>query len=88
MIRQTQQVIKKQAARYYAPTKKQYRKIGDTIMLAGMGLQTSVMGLPICDNQKLWAVFFISIIALAGKLVTNFFKEETPATDELQNGQS
>ena len=87
MIQQTKQVFKKQADRYYGRnTAKKWRKAGDTIMLAGMGLQTSVMGLPIDDNKKLWAVFFISIIALAGKLVTNFFKEgELP---DAQNGTS
>ena len=85
MIAQTKQAFKKTANRFYSPTPKRMRQLGDTIMLAGMGLQTSIMGLPLTDNQKVWSVFIISIVALIGKLMTNFFKEEeTTVPDDLQ----
>lgn len=63
---------------FYEPTPKAMRKIGDTILLGTSGISSMIMGLPLSDNTKLWAVFIINAIGVAAKMLTNFFKEEKP----------
>lgn len=61
---------------YYKPTPKKWRKIGDAILLGCTSLSAFVMGSPLTDNGKAWATFILNVIGVAGKVVTNFFKED------------
>lgn len=63
--------------KYYTPTPKKWRKIGDAMLLLSTGASGSIMGLPLSDNLKLWIVFAFSVIGVFGKILTNF-AEETP----------
>lgn len=64
---------------YYKPTPALFRRIGDAILIGCTSISTGVMGLPITDHQKLWAVFIINAVGVFGKIITNFFKEDLPS---------
>lgn len=61
---------------FYQPTPAKWRKIGDTILLGCTSLSGMVMGTPLSDTQKLWTITALNAIGVAGKMVTNFFKED------------
>lgn len=61
---------------YKIPTAPKWRKIGDTILLGCSSLSIAVMNLPLTDNQIKWVVFSINVVGIAGKLISNLFKEE------------
>lgn len=63
---------------FYHPTPAKWRKIGDTILLGCASLSSMVMGLPITEHQQLWTIFVLNGIGVAGKMLTNFFKEDPP----------
>jgi hypothetical protein len=67
---------------YYKPTPKKWRKIGDAILLGCSSLSLLVMGSPMTDNGKAWAVFIINSIGVAGKVITNMFKEDEQPVNE------
>lgn len=67
---------------YKASTPELFRKIGDSILIAGPILQTAIMELPITENAKIWINFGITILTVIGKIVTNFFVESHP-TDQV-----
>ncbi len=60
---------------YYKPTPSLFRKIGDSILIGCTSISTAVMGLPISEHAKLWIVFYLNIVGVGGKIITNFFKE-------------
>lgn len=60
---------------YYKPTPKIWRKIGDTALLGCTAMNGPVLASPLTDNEKMWTIFIISIIGVAIKMTTNFFKE-------------
>lgn len=62
---------------YYKPTPALFRKIGDSILMGCTAISTAVMGLPITEHQKLWIVFALNLFGVFGKILTNFFKEES-----------
>lgn len=63
---------------YAAPTPVKWRKIGDAILLATTSLSGMVMGLPLSEHAQLWAIFILNAIGVAGKVITNFFKDDAP----------
>lgn len=60
---------------YWSPTPKLFRQIGDTLftVFGGSGV---IAGFS--DNGTYASVFFI--LAMVGKILTNFFKEDTSGT--------
>jgi hypothetical protein len=56
---------------YWQPTPKKWRKLGDSLLAAG----TAVTGWAIMDEHKIIAVGAL-IATVAGKFLTNFFKED------------
>jgi hypothetical protein len=62
---------------YYKPTPKKWRKIGDTILLGTASLSVLIMGSPLSDHAKAWIVFFSNALGIVGKVLTNFFKEDS-----------
>lgn len=69
-------MIKKLQKRYFAPTPKNIRKIGDSILIVSASLSSAVMGLPLRDHHKLYVVFAFNVVGVIGKILTNFFKDE------------
>lgn len=69
---------------FYQATPVRMRKIGDTMLLGSASLSTMVMGLPLTDNQKLWLVFCLNALGVLGKMLTNFFKEDSEVPHEIQ----
>lgn len=61
---------------YYSPTPKKWRKIGDAILFATSGMSALMMGAPFSDHTIAVTVWALSLIGVAGKVITNFFKEE------------
>ncbi len=53
-------------------------------MLISGTLSTAVMGAPFSEHTKLWIIFWLNIVGLIGKLITNLFKEDPT---ELKEGQ-
>ena len=66
---------------YYQPTPKKWRKIGDACLLLSVSISGMVPGMPISDTGKIWAMLGCNIFGVAGKVITNFFKEEVTSTD-------
>jgi hypothetical protein len=62
----------KMIKRYYAPTPKKWRKIGDTLLALSLYAQTQEA---FTVHTKLMTG--IAITGLVGKFLTNFFTEET-----------
>ena len=58
--------------RYYAPTPKKWRKIGDTLLVLSLYAQTQEA---FTVHTKLMTC--VAIAGLVGKFLTNFFTEET-----------
>jgi hypothetical protein len=58
--------------KYYAPTPKKWRKIGDTLLALSLYAQTQQA---FSGNTKLMTG--VAIAGLVGKFLTNFFTEET-----------
>lgn len=67
---------------YKSATPEKMRKIGDAILIAGPILEGAVMQLPISDTTKQWVNFAITIITVGGKILTNFFAEDTHKEQE------
>jgi hypothetical protein len=69
-------MIKNLQKRYFSPTPKNIRKIGDMILIGTASLSSAVMGLPLDDHTKLYIVFAFNVLGVIGKILTNFFKDE------------
>lgn len=61
---------------YYHPTPKIWIKIGDTILLGCTSLSAMMMGAPLSETHKTWAIFGLNVLGVIGKMLTNLFKEE------------
>lgn len=66
---------------YYKPTPKKWRKIGDAILLGTASLSAMMMGAPLPEKTITMAIFLLNVAGVAGKVITNLFKEEEPAND-------
>lgn len=64
---------------YKSATPEKMRKIGDAILIAGPILEGAVMQLPVSDTAKQWINFSITILTVGGKILTNFFAEDSAA---------
>lgn len=64
----TTTVLKK----YYLPTPKKWRQIGDSILWATGALSAAL----IPANLPVWAYVTLNAIGIIGKFITNFFTEE------------
>lgn len=67
---------------YYKPTPVKWRKIGDAILLGTASLSAMMMGAPLSENAKTWSIFILNIVGVAGKVITNFFKEDEANTEQ------
>lgn len=56
---------------YNAPTPKKWRRLGDSLLSVG----TMITGMAIYEDVK-WLAIAALIISVAGKFLTNFFKED------------
>lgn len=63
--------------KYYEPTPPRLRRLGDTILIGCTSLTPIIMGSPFSDNAKAWSVTVISILGVIGKVITNFFTDES-----------
>lgn len=70
---------------YKRPTPAKWRKIGDAILLGSTSLSAMMMGAPISEHTQTWLIFILNVIGVAGKILTNFFKEDD-STGEQQAG--
>ncbi len=64
--------MKKHIKRYYAPTPKKWRKIGDALL----GASTTITGFAIYNEVK-WIAYTALVIGVIGKFLTNLFTDET-----------
>jgi hypothetical protein len=64
---------------YTKPTPMKWRKIGDAILLGSASLSAMMMGAPISDHAQTWIIFILNVVGVAGKIITNFAKEDEPA---------
>jgi hypothetical protein len=69
-------MINKAWEHYKQPTPVKWRKIGDAILLGTASLSTIMMGAPISESQKTFAIFLLNVVGVLGKVITNFFKDE------------
>lgn len=61
---------------YYQPTPKKWRKIGDAILFGTAAISTLMMGAPFEEHTISVIVWALGVIGVAGKVITNFFKED------------
>ena len=62
---------------YYQPTPKKWRKTGDAILLTTATLSTLMMTAPFSDKAISITVWILSVVGVIGKVLTNFFKDES-----------
>lgn len=62
--------------KYFSPTPKKWRKVGDSLLLLSVGVSGSITGLPMPDNEKMWLMFAVSLLGTFGKIMTNFAGDE------------
>jgi len=62
---------------YWQPTPKKYRKISTS-------LSAMMMGAPVEEGTRTWVIFGLNVLGVIGKVVTNFFKEESEAPNEAK----
>ena len=62
---------------YYKPTPRKWRKIGDAILLTTATLSTLMMTAPFNDRTISITVWLLSVVGVVGKVLTNFFKDES-----------
>lgn len=60
---------------YWHNTPKRWRMIGDSILLGSASLSAIMLGAPIPENAKTWTIFILNVAGVAGKILTNLFKE-------------
>jgi hypothetical protein len=58
--------------RYYNPTPKKWRKLGDALLAIGVTLT----GYAIADDWDKWIQITSLILTVIGKFLTNFFTED------------
>lgn len=66
--------------KYWSPTPKKYRQIGDSILIGTTSLSAMMMGAPLSETAKTWVIFGLNVLGVVGKVITNMFKDE--ATNE------
>jgi hypothetical protein len=70
---------------YYKPTPIKWRKIGDAILLGTASISTMMMGAPFSDKTISITIWALGVVGVAGKILTNFFKEDDTETNTLTN---
>lgn len=58
------------------PVKRLYRQIGDSLILGTTSISAFIMTAPFSPKTIQITVFVLNIIGVAGKLISNLFKEE------------
>ena len=66
MLRTLKKILKK----YWAPTPKKWRQIGDAL------LGISTMGVPVVLMNHAWIGITLFMIGIIGKFLTNFYAED------------
>lgn len=74
--------------KYYSPTPKRWRKIGDAILLLGASLAPIIMGSPMNDHQKAWGVTISSLLGVFGKIATNFATDDNSINNDSDKSSS
>lgn len=67
---------------FYRPTPVLFRKLGDTILIGCTSLSAVMMGAPIDERTRSWVIIGLNILGVAGKMITNFFKEDGSADEQ------
>lgn len=65
---------------YKKPVPIKWRKVGDFALVVSTFLSGSIMGLPISEHTKLWAIFIIGFISTCLKFWANSKKDESTVT--------
>jgi hypothetical protein len=73
--------------RYLEPTPQRIKIIGDSILLGCTALTPIIMGSPLNDHSKAWAVTIFSTIGVMGKIISNFFTETPNSVNPPGDGQ-
>ena len=74
-------MIKKLKDNYWSATPLIAKKVGDSLLIASLGLSGGVMALPIEDNTKLWVNFGLTGMGVFGKIITNLFTTDPPPVE-------
>lgn len=61
--------------KYWEPTPRHLRKLGDSILIASVGLQGLMTSAPVDGDTKQWLVLGIGALGVVGKIMTNFFSD-------------
>lgn len=72
--------------RHYEQTPIRIKKIGDSILYGSTLLVPIIMGSPMTDNHKAWAVTALSLFGAAGKFISNLFTETPSSVNPPDNG--
>jgi len=67
-------------ANYYKKTPPQVKMWGDMMLFSAPLLSGAVMASPLPEVIKLWAVFGLNIVLVAGKILTKFVGDEPTDT--------
>jgi len=70
-------MTKTKLKRYYQPTPKRWRKVGDSILFAGM----TMTGYAIFGEDKWFAIISL-VLTVAGKTITNLFTDDIDGQDQ------
>ena len=64
--------MKKHIKRYYAPTPKKWRKLGDALLAVSTTITASAIA-----NHTNWVAYTALAVGVIGKFLTNLFTDET-----------
>jgi len=64
-------VIQTARSNYYAPTPKNWRRLGDSLL----AIQVFITGYGISEDVH-WVAYAGLVVGVAGKFLTNFFKKD------------
>lgn len=62
---------------YYEPTPKNFRKLGDTILIIG----TTITGSLVVTDHR-WLAIVGLVLTVTGKVITNFFSEDATCSGQ------
>lgn len=75
------------AENYWAKTPIRMRKIGDAILIGTASLSAMMMGAPLSEAAKTWVIFVLNVVGVAGKIISNMFKDVPPEAEPLNKGE-
>ncbi len=72
---------------YWSSTPVLFRKIGDAILVGSISISTYLMDAPIDEKTRYWVCTALNIFGVVGKIITNFFKDDSVSTSQTQPEQ-